>query len=72
MAGANGDIRAEAKSAGVTLWAVAEEIGVSEATFTRRLRLELDEAEKGRIRAAIAHISQRNAEREEGGVINER
>lgn len=71
MERANGDIRAEAKSAGVTLWAVAEEIGISEATLTRRLRLELGEAEKGHIRAAIASISARDAERKEGSVICE-
>lgn len=58
MVRANSDIRAEARNARVTLWAVAREIGVSEATLTRRMRVELCGDEKAQLREAIRRIAQ--------------
>lgn len=39
----NAEIRAAAKSAGVFLYEIAEQLGVSEPTFNRYLRKELSE-----------------------------
>ena len=43
---ANSDIRQAAFSSGVYLWEIAEAIGVTDGTFSRKLRRELDEKEK--------------------------
>ena len=64
MVRANSDIRAEARNAGVTLWAVAREIGVSEATLTRRMRVELRGDEKTQMRGAISRIVQMEARKD--------
>lgn len=53
---ANEDIKLEARGNGVPLWQIAEKLGISEPTMTRRLRKELNTEEKARIRAIIAEI----------------
>lgn len=53
---ANMDIKAAAKSANVCLWQVAEEIGITDYKFSRRLRHELSETEKAKVLAAIEKI----------------
>ena len=53
----NVEIRRTAKESGVHLWEVAEALGIADATFSRRLRRELPEAEKGEILAIIAGLS---------------
>ena len=45
----NEDIRKTVRDAGLTLWMVAEAMGISEATMTRKLRNELAEEEKQHI-----------------------
>jgi hypothetical protein len=52
----NMGIRLAARGAGVPLWRVAEEMGVSEPTMTRWLRKELPAEEQQRILAAIERI----------------
>jgi len=53
----NIDIRNEIKSAGLKLWQIAYQLGIkSDATFSRKLRLELSQKEKARIRDAIQHL----------------
>lgn len=42
----NADVRTAAKNAGVFLYQVAEAMGISEPTMTRKLRFELSEEEK--------------------------
>jgi len=54
---ANEDLRTEAKMAGVKLWQIAAKLGVSEATITRRMRMELPEQMKIKIRLAIHELS---------------
>lgn len=61
MTRANSDIRVAAHRAGVKFWAVAAEIGVSEATLTRRLRFELQADEKRQLMSAIDTIARREA-----------
>ncbi len=52
----NTEIRTAAKSAGVFLYEIAEKLGVSEPTFNRMLRKELDEPIKRKALAAIEQI----------------
>lgn len=61
MIRANSDIRAAAQNAGIKLWMVAAEIGVSDATLTRRMRFELQADEKRRLMGAIDTIARREA-----------
>lgn len=42
----NTDIRKYAKTHGVRLWQIADELGISEITMSRKLRYELSEDEK--------------------------
>lgn len=52
----NSDIRSAAKSAGVFLYEIAEKLDVSEPTFIRWLRKELDEPTKRKALTAIKEI----------------
>ena len=52
----NTEIRAAAKSAGVFLYEIAEKMDVSEPTFIRWLRKELDEPTKRKALTAIEEI----------------
>ena len=56
---ANNEIRTEAKNKGVALWQVADRLGISEPTMTRKLRRELDGAEKAQILSIIDDIASR-------------
>lgn len=53
----NIDIRAEAKKAGVFIYAIADKLGISEPTMTRLLRSELPEEKKAQIRGIISEIA---------------
>lgn len=53
----NQDIRNEIKAAGLFLWQIADALGINDGNFSRRLRHELPDAEKARIRAIIAELS---------------
>ncbi len=57
VATANKEIREAAKNAGVRLWRVAESIGMSDATFSRKLRRELPEQERSRILNIIDELA---------------
>lgn len=46
---ANNDIKLQAKISGVRLWQVAQRLGITDSTFSRKLRNELSEKEKERI-----------------------
>ena len=59
----NREVRAYAIEKGVLLWKVAEAIGISDSSFSRKLRRELPEEERERILAIIDQIA---AEREVG------
>ena len=54
---ANKDIRLEANEAGVRLWWIADQIGLSDANFSRKLRYELPNEEKEKLRAIIRDLS---------------
>lgn len=53
----NTDIRAEAKQAGVFLYAIADKLEISEPTMTRLLRRELPPEKKQQIRGIIAELA---------------
>ena len=59
---ANLDIRAEAVSHGVRLWRVAEELGIADASLSRKLRKELPPEEKTKIFSIIQNLSQEVAD----------
>ena len=57
----NCEIRAFAKQKDVLLWQIADRLGINDGNFSRKLRHELPEAEKERIRNIIDEVA---AERE--------
>lgn len=59
----NSEIRSAAKAAGVTLWQLADELGISEPTMTRFLRRELPECEKRDLLQIIRRLQKENAAR---------
>lgn len=52
----NQDIRNEVTGAGLKLWMIAEKLGCNDGNFSRKLRKELPEEEKARIRTIIAQL----------------
>lgn len=52
----NQEIRKAARDAGVKLWQVAYAMGMSDASFSRKLRLELTGPEKEKILEAIQKL----------------
>ena len=52
----NKDIRELIKENNVKYWQIAEKLGISDITFSRRLRKELDPGEKAEIVNAINEI----------------
>lgn len=53
----NTDIRKYAKTHGVRLWQIADELGISEITMSRKLRYELSENEKQKILEIINELA---------------
>ena len=54
----NKDIREYAASHNVKLWQIANELGINDGNFSRRLRKELTTEEKEKIFAIIDNLSQ--------------
>lgn len=52
----NLDIREAAKAAGVKLWKIAEKLNITDATFSRKLRKELNDEDKAQIMRIIAEL----------------
>ena len=53
----NLDIRAHAMRRGVKFWQIAEELGLSDSAFSKKLRHELDESEKNRVIAVVERLA---------------
>jgi transposase-like protein len=53
---ANNNIRLMARGAGVPFWRIAQVLGISEPTMTRKLRNELSAKEKAKIRKIIKEL----------------
>lgn len=62
----NCEIRTAAQKAGVRLWQVAEEYGVNDGNFSRKLRKELPKEEKEKIMGIIEQLAKEN---QEGGLM---
>lgn len=58
----NYDIKLQAKISGVYLWQVAQRLGITDSTLSRKLRNELSEKEKERIFAIIEELRGGNNE----------
>ena len=56
----NLDIRTKAIEAGVKLWQVAEKLGISDSSLSRKLRKELSDEEKTKIIGIIAELKGAN------------
>lgn len=54
----NKDIRTEIYLSGLKYWQIADCIGICAETFSRKLRHELPEDEKAKIRSVIKELSQ--------------
>lgn len=54
----NQDIKQQAKTARVYLWEIADHLGVTDATFSRKLRKEFPTEEKEKILAIIREIKE--------------
>lgn len=53
----NLEIRSKLKKAGIFQWELSEGLGISEMTLVRKLRRELEEAEKQKILSVIDKIA---------------
>lgn len=53
----NKDIRDLAKLKGIPLWKIANGLGITDATFSRKLRFELPIETKEKIKAIINELS---------------
>lgn len=58
----NNDVRTHAKEQGVFIWQLAESLGISEPTMTRKLRRELPNAEKTRLFELIDQLAEAQKE----------
>lgn len=52
----NIDLRTECKQANVFLWQIAEAMGICDMTLSRKLRKELPQDQKDKIKTLIAEI----------------
>lgn len=57
----NADIRDRAKKCGVKLWQIADELGITDGNFSRKLRRELPETEKAQIIEIIDRVAAQHA-----------
>lgn len=53
----NMDIRSAIERAGIRYWQVADELGIADSTFSRKLRKELPTEEKTHIFSIIERLS---------------
>lgn len=58
---ANEIIKNEIKSAGIKFWQIADKLGYYDSTFSKKLRKELPENEKEKIRSIIDELSNKGA-----------
>lgn len=61
MSKANADIKEAAKQAGVYLYNIADRLNISDNTLIRRMRRELPDAEKAKIKGIIAELAAEKA-----------
>lgn len=54
----NNDIRLKARGSGVSLWQIADKLGITDATFSRKLRHELPDETKAQIYRIIDELKE--------------
>ena len=54
----NQDIRRTAAGAGVKLWQIADALGITDSSFSRKLRKELSQEKKEKIFSIIEKLAQ--------------
>ena len=52
----NLDVRLEIAAAGLLLWQIADNLGIADTSFSRKLRKELSDNDKEKIRTAIQEL----------------
>ena len=57
----NQTIREEARTCGVKLWQIAEQLGITDGNFSRKLRKELPDEEQERIISIIHRLAEEAA-----------
>ena len=57
---ANTDIKELAKKSNVKLWQVADRLGLTDITFSKKLRKELSKEEKENIKSIIENLENRS------------
>lgn len=62
----NLDIRLMAARRGIKLWQIADSLGISDCTFSRKLRKEITESEKQEIFAIIERLTRRDENAKHG------
>ena len=62
----NLDIRLIAAGRGIKLWQIADSLGISDCTFSRKLRKEITESEKQEIFAIIERLTRRDENAKHG------
>lgn len=62
----NLDIRLMAAGHGIKLWQIADSLGISDCTFSRKLRKEISESEKQEIFAIIEELTRRDGNANHG------
>ena len=58
----NIDIRLKAAGSGVPLWKIADELGIADTSFSRKLRKELPDSEKTKIFDIIDRLASERTE----------
>lgn len=56
----NKELKQFARKKGVFFWQIAVELGISEATMTRKLRVKLSDQEGNKIKSIIERLSKAN------------
>ena len=59
---ANVDIRKEIRQANLYHWQVADRYGIADGNFSRKLRRELSDEDKAKIRAIITELREEEAQ----------
>lgn len=67
----NLEIREAVKNGGVYLWQLADRLGVSDATLSRKLRKELSEKEKMRCLQIVEQLTEQRLKAGEADAENE-
>lgn len=62
----NMEIRREAARSGLKLWEVAEACGVTDSTFSRKLRRELPSEQRDHVLRVIANLAERKEAQADG------